>query len=162
MQKGLQIRKVSAGDNVSLARMIREVFEEYNAPREGTVYTDPTTDDLFSLFKHPGAVLWVAVWHGKTVGCCGIYPTPGLDPAYAELVKFYLAAPARGRGIGQALLEQSVDSARNMSYSHLYIESMPEFSKALGIYEQLGFKPLPGPLGNSGHSGCTIWMLKEL
>lgn len=162
MQKGVHIRKVSLGDNASLARMIREVFEEYDAPREGTVYTDPTTDDLFSLFRRAGSVLWVAEWNGRPVGCCGIYPTPGLDQDYAELVKFYLAAPFRAMGIGKALLEHSLDSAREMAYTHIYIESMPEFSKALGIYEHLGFKSLPGPLGKSGHTGCPIWMLKEL
>ena len=162
MQKALQIRKIREADNASLALMIRAVFEEYHAPREGTVYTDPTTDDLYSLFREDRSILWVAEWQEKPVGCCGIYPTPGLDHGCAELVKFYLAAPTRGKGIGKALLEHSVDSARALGYSRLYLESMPEFSKALGIYKQLGFESLPGPLGNSGHTGCKIWMLKEL
>lgn len=162
MEMGLHIREVEKGDNASLALMIRQVFEEYDAPREGTVYTDPTTDDLFSLFQGAESMLWVAEWHGKAVGCCGIYPTPGLDKGFAELVKFYLAAPARGKGIGKALLERSLSSARELGYTRLYLESMPEFSKALGIYEHLGFRSLVGPLGNSGHTGCKIWMIKEL
>lgn len=162
METGLQIREVTIGDNAPLAHMIRKVFEEYDAPQEGTVYTDPTTDELFSLFRESGSKLWVAEWKGKAVGCCGIYPTPGLDKGYVELVKLYLAAPARGKGIGKALLEHSVKSAHELGYTHLYLESMPEFSKALGIYEHLGFKSLGGPLGNSGHTGCKIWMLKEL
>ena len=162
IQNGLHIRKVRKEDNASLAQMIRGVFEEYNAPRQGTVYTDPTTDNLYSLFREKRSILWVAEWHGKPVGCCGIYPTHGLDQGCAELVKFYLAAPCRGKGIGKALLDHSVDSARALGYARLYLESMPEFSKALGIYEQVGFESLPGPLGNSGHTGCKIWMLKEL
>lgn len=162
MEMGLHIRKVAKGDNAPLALMIRQVFEEYDAPREGTVYTDPTTDELYALFQEAGSVLWVAEWYGKAVGCCGIYPTPGLDKGYAELVKFYLATPFRGKGIGKALLERSVNSARELGYTRLYLESMPEFSKALGIYEQQGFSSLVGPLGNSGHPGCKIWMQKEL
>ncbi len=43
------IRKILPEDNSSLAKMIREVFEEFDAPREGTVYSDPTTDILSLL-----------------------------------------------------------------------------------------------------------------
>ena len=73
------IRKIRREDNLHLARMIREVFEEFDAPRAGTVYSDPTTDDLYGLFRESGSVLWVAEQNGLALGCCGIYPTPGLD-----------------------------------------------------------------------------------
>jgi putative acetyltransferase len=39
---------------------------------------------------------------------------------------------------------------------------MPELAKAVSIYEKVGFKSLESPLGNSGHCGCDIWMLKAL
>ncbi len=156
------IRELRKEDNFHLARMIREVFEEFDAPRSGTVYSDPTTDDLHALFREPGSVLWVAERNGEAVGCCGIYPTPGLGKACAELVKFYLAGSARGNGTGKALLQHSVDSARKLGYTSLYLESLPHFSRALGIYERLGFETLDKPMGNSGHTGCNIWMLKEL
>jgi putative acetyltransferase len=39
---------------------------------------------------------------------------------------------------------------------------MPELKKALSVYEKFGFKFLNGPMGNSGHTGCSLWMLKEL
>ncbi len=42
----MEIRKIQESDNKCLALLIRNVFEEYNAPREGTVYSDPTTDNL--------------------------------------------------------------------------------------------------------------------
>lgn len=157
-----RIRKAGPGDNAALARIIREVFEEHDAPRTGTVYSDPATDHLYELFREPGSVLWVAEEHGVQLGLCGVFPTPGLEPGTAELVKFYLAAPARGKGIGRALLEQCFRSARELGYRRLYIESLPVFSKAVRIYEGLGFVRIPAPLGNSGHTSCDIWMLKEL
>ncbi|MFO7671159.1 MAG: GNAT family N-acetyltransferase [Bacteroidales bacterium] len=156
------IREVVKEDNPHLAKMIREVFEEFGAPHLGTVYSDPTTDDLHGLFRETGSVLWVAEWDRKPVGCCGIYPTRGLDEGCAELVKFYLAGASRGNGTGKALLQRSMNSARVLGYRRLYLESLPHFSRALGIYERLGFKTLDKPLGNSGHNGCNIWMLKEL
>lgn len=142
--------------------MIREVFKEHDAPESGTVFSDPTTDDLFALFRNSRSVLWVAETEGSAAGCCGIYPTEGLQEDCAELVKYYLAEPTRGRGIGRHLMELCIDSARKLNYQKLYLESMPHFSKAVGIYEKLGFQKLNKPLGNSGHSSCTIWMVLEL
>lgn len=158
----MTIRKLQKEDNPFLARMIRGVFEEFNAPRQGTVYSDPTTDNFYKLFQEPQSVLWVAELEGEAVGCCGIYPTDGLDQGCAELVKFYLAAPARGSGIGKALLQRSIQSARELGYTSIYLESMPHFSRALGIYHNLGFQNLDQALGNSGHTGCNVWMLLKL
>ena len=160
--ENLQIRKAREEDNAHLAEVIRKAFDEHNAPREGTVYSDPTTDHLFQLFQHPKSVLWVAEVDEKMVGCGGVYPTSGLDPDCAELAKFYILAEARGRGIGRTLMLQCMRSARDLGYKKLYLESLPHFSKAVKMYEQSGFRPLSAPLGNSGHTSCNIWMIKEL
>ena len=156
------MRKVEPRDNAALAKMIRDVFVEHDAPREGTVFSDPTTDSLYELFQVPGAVLWVAEMDGIAAGCCGIYPTEGLEKNCAELVKFYLSGETRGKGVGRALMQKCVASAREMGYTQLYIESLPHFDKAVSIYEKQGFIMLDKPLGNSGHHGCNIWMLKDL
>lgn len=149
-------------DNTAIAKVIRNVFEEFDAPRIGTVYSDATTDDLYSLFQQEGAKYWIAKVNGKVVGGCGIYPTEGLPDKYAELVKFYIAKEARGTGIGKLLMEKSMAAAITMGYTHLYIESLPIFDKAIHIYEKLGFVHINHSLGNSGHIGCNVWMLKDL
>ena len=158
----VQIRQVVAADNAALASLIREVFEEHDAPQRGTVYSDPTTDGLFELFREPGSVLWVAEADGEIIGLCGVYPTPGLDPDCAELVKFYLLQKARGQGVGRKLMQRCFQSAEEMGYKRLYIESLPEFANAVRIYEQLGFVRLTAPMGNSGHSSCSIWLIRQL
>lgn len=158
----MKIRKIKESDNAFLAQMIREVFEEHEAPREGTVYTDKTTDSLYEVFQIEKAVFWIAESEHEILGCCGIYPTEGLPKGCAELVKFYLPKSARGKGIGKRLMEKSLESAGAFGYSALYIESLPVFSKAVGIYEKLGFIKLSTPLGETGHTGCDIWMLKKL
>ena len=158
----MKLRPVQAEDNKRLANMIRQVFEEHNAPTEGTVYTDPTTDHLFELFQHPKSVLCVAEENGVLLGCCGVYPTSGLPETCIELVKYYLPKEARGKGIGKRLMELSIASAKDLRYSENYIESLPVFSRAVRIYEQQGFVQLDSPMGESGHPGCTIWMRKEI
>jgi len=156
------IRKIEKRDNAELAKLIREVFVEHDAPKEGTVYSDPTTDDLFELFKEPRSVLWVAESEGSLAGCSGVFPTEGLPENCAELVKVYLSAAARGTGIGRALMQKSISSAVELGYTQLYLESLSEFSKAVSIYEKLGFVRLDKPLLNSVHVTCNIWMVKDI
>jgi putative acetyltransferase len=158
----IMIREVEENDSLSLARIIRKAFEEYGAPMQGTVYSDPTTDDLYRLFKVEKSVLWVALTDDKIAGCCGIYPTKGLPENCAELVKFYLSAESRRKGIGKALLARSIESARLFGYTKLYLESLPHFNDAVKMYEKRGFSKLDKPLGESGHNACNIWMIKDL
>jgi putative acetyltransferase len=73
-----------------------------------------------------------------------------------------VAKEARGTGLGKQLMEKSMIWAKENNYSQIYLESMPELAKAVSIYKKLGFKSLDHPLGNSGHDGCDIWMLKTL
>lgn len=159
----IQIRHIEQKDNVLLANIIRSCFHDYGVKcTAGTVYQDPTTDDLYSLFQTPKSLLWVAELEGELVGCCGIFPTENLPENCTELVKFYISENGRGKGIGRLLLEKTINTAREFGYSQVYLESIPEFSTAVSIYEKQGFKFLEKPLGNTGHSGCNLWMLKEM
>ncbi len=155
-------RNIEKNDNKELAELIRNVFREFKIDKPGTVYFDPTTDNLYELFKTPGSVYWIAEENGRMAGGCGIYPTPGLPEGCAELVKLYLLAPWRGRGIGRMLMEKCFESARQLGYRELYLESLPELEKAVSMYLKSGFKHIPHALGNSGHFGCNIWMTKDL
>ncbi|CAN5886913.1 GNAT family N-acetyltransferase [soil metagenome] len=156
------IRAIEQQDNPVMATLIREVFREFKIDMPGSVYTDPTTEHLYELFKTPGSRYWVAAEEGELLGGCGIYPTEGLPAKHAELVKFYLSAKSRGKGIGKQLMEESIGWAKQFGYGFLYLESFPELDKAVGMYKKAGFGHLKNPLGNSGHYACNIWMVKNL
>ena len=158
----MEIRPIESRDNEALAKVIRTALAEFGANKPGTVYFDPTTDALFELFRTPGSYYYVATIDEKVVGGCGIFPTENLPDGTCELVKLYVAKEARGTGLGKQLMEQSMSWAKENGYTQVYLESMPELKKAVSIYEKVGFQPLDHPLGNSGHDGCDIWMLKEL
>lgn len=80
------LRPIEQKDNAEIAEVIRTVFREFKIDRPGTVYTDPTTDDLFSLFQKKGSAYWIAEDSGVIVGGCGVYPTQGLPDGCVELV----------------------------------------------------------------------------
>jgi putative acetyltransferase len=158
----IHFRNLSKDDNPEIAILIRSVFREFGIARPGTVYFDPTTDDLFTLFSTPGSEYWIAEDRGRIAGGCGVFPTPGLPEGCAELQKLYLLSAYRGKGIGRELMEKTFESAVRLGYRQLYLESLPELGRAISLYEKAGFRSIPGPMGNSGHFGCTIWMLKDL
>lgn len=156
------IREIQPEDNEVLAKVIRSVLEEHQMNKPGTVYTDPTTDALNELFQASRSNYFVVEMAGSIVGGCGVYPTQGLPEDCAELVKLYLLSSARGLGLGRVLLDTCASWAKEMGYNKLYLESMPELSKAVGLYKRAGYKKISAPMGNSGHYACDLWMLKEL
>lgn len=155
-------RTIQPDDNKVLASIIRSTLSEFGANHPGTVYYDETTDHLYELFRATGSIYFVVEWMGRILGGGGIYPSRGLASDTAELVKMYLIPEARGMGIGQNLISRCLEFAKEEGYSKVYIETMPELKKAMSLYEKMGFRYLDGPLGNTGHTGCEIWMLKEL
>ena len=156
------IRTIQPSDNKPLATIVRNALAEFGANKPGTVYFDESTDHLYELFHTGNGVYHVALLNDQVVGGGGIYPTEGLDADTVELVKMYLAPIARGKGLGKLLMQQCLDTAKDAGYNKVYLESMPELIVAVPMYEKFGFTFLKAPLGNSGHNGCGIWMLKLL
>jgi putative acetyltransferase len=156
------LREIQFRDNVKLALIIRQVLEEFDANKPGTVYYDETTDNLFQLFQKPGSTYYVATLKDEVVGGCGIYPTENLPEGYCELVKLYLLPHARSYGIGKLLMNKCFEFAKENGYTNVYLESMPELTKAIILYKNLGFKIVHKRLGDPSHFGCSVMMAKTL
>jgi len=157
------LRDIEARDDAALAAVIRSCMEEFGVNRPNTVYFDPHTDRLSEVFRdEPRSHYFLATLDGKVLGGAGIYPTDQLPPDTCELVKMYLLPEARRMGLGGDLIGKCLEKARSLGYRSIYLESMPELTRAISVYERFGFRHLAGPLGNSGHSGCAVWMLKDI
>lgn len=159
----INIRTIEPTDNAAMATIIRTALTEFKANKPGTVYYDPTTDALYELFQStPKSIYYVAVYNNELVGGAGIYPTDNLPDATCELVKMYLKKEVRNIGLGRKMINQCLLTAKEIGYQQVYLETMPELKNAIKAYEKFGFSYLSGPLGNSGHHGCDMWMLKQL
>lgn len=159
----MKIRLIQSSDNPKLASIIRNTLVEFGANHPGTVYFDSSTDNLFGIFQELRSVYFVAENEkGEVVGGGGIYPTSGLPDDTCELVKMYLLPNARGIGLGRTIIEKCLEAAANLGFKQVYLESMPELKQALKVYEKIGFTYLCSPMGNSGHFGCDLYMLKVL
>ncbi len=162
MKDEIVIRTIIASDDYAIAKIIRTSLEEFKANKPGTVYFDETTDRLTESFLINRSAYFVALISNEIVGGGGIYPTKGLPEDTCELVKLYLSPAARGKGIGKLLIENCIKAAIKNNYKKMYLETMPELTTALPLYEKLGFTYLDRSMGNSGHNGCSLWMIKGL
>jgi len=156
------IRNIQPSDNPFLARIVKNTLAEFGANHPNTVYYDATTDALYELFQKKGAAYFVAELNGEIVGGGGIYPTDGLPDGTCELVKMYLLPHARGMGLGRTLIENCLAVAKDYGDQQVCLESSPDLKQALSMYAKFGFEYLKGPMGNSGHTGCSLWMLRSL
>lgn len=156
------IRPIEPKDNHDISALIKSVLTEFDANKPGTVFTDPTTDHLYELFRTPKSYYNVAIVNNQVVGGCGIFPTKGMPEGCTELVKLYVSTSMRGTGIGKRLMELCCEQAIDEGYTEIYLETLPELHIAVGLYEQLGFKYLDKPYGDSGHFACDLWMAKKL
>ena len=93
------------------------------------------------LFQ-PDIRFYVARLDGKAMGCGGV----ALLGDYAEVKRMYAREPARGRGIGKALLASLEAEARNAGKSLLRLETGIYQTAAIALYERWGFRPR-GPFG---------------
>ena len=160
--KTIEIRPIQPADNPAIAAIIRNTLTEFGVNRPGTAYFDTATDDMYGSFQQPGSRYHTGLIDGKIAGGAGIYPSAGLPVGVCELVKMYLNPDARGFGLGKQLIEASLAFARQAGYRQVYLETMPELEKAVSIYERFGFHHLDNAMGNTGHYGCSLWLLKNL
>ena len=156
------IRKIQPEDNAAIAKIIRDSLLEFGAAKPGTVFFDESTDHLSEVFTQKRSVYFIIEKDNEIAGGAGIFPTEGLPVNTAELVKMYIAKKFRGNGYGQTLLEKCMEEARKEGYETLYLGSMPELTNAIAMYDKNGFTPIAAPMGNSGHTGCDVWMIKHL
>lgn len=160
--EGIVIRQIQPQDNAAIATIIRSSLAEFGANKPGTVYYDETTDDLYQLFQTPGSIYFIAEENDVMLGGAGIFPSTGLPGGVVELVKMYLSPASRGKGLGRLLIGKCLQAAKTMGNKKVYLETMPELKKAVSVYEKFGFEYLKGPMGNTGHFSCDVWMIKEL
>lgn len=156
------LRKIEPKDNVQIAKVIRDVFDELDAPKVGTAYADPILDSLFEVYQQPRSIYYVVEKDGAVLGGCGIAPLENGATHICELQKMYFAPEIRGTGMAKTMIENCLQFAKENDFTLCYLETLSFMKAAQKLYANLGFKAIDAPLGCTGHSSCEVWMTKEL
>ncbi|MGH2665851.1 GNAT family N-acetyltransferase [Flavobacterium sp.] len=156
------IREIQKTDNLEIASVIRTVLIEHNVPKVGTAYADPQLDYMFEAYSDPKSMYFVVEKEGKIIGGAGIAPLANGSSEVCELQKMYFLAETRGLGIGSKMMNSCLEKAKKFGFKQCYLETMPYMEAAQKLYKKTGFEYLDGPMGNTGHSSCPVWMIKDL
>ena len=158
----LDIRPIHPADVPALLSIIAASRAEYGIVDKGVELLEPADRALYDTYQRQRSLYFVALWEGEVVGGAGVAPLPGADPLTCELQRMYLRADARGRGIGRALLQQCLASARQFLFVRCYLETVTQMKPALEFYERHGFRDLTAPLGTTGHQHNDRWLVRPL
>ena len=156
------IRPIRPGDNAAVAAIIRDVMTEFGAVGGNYSISDPEVDAMFEAYPPPAAAFFVVERGGRVLGCGGIGPLTGGPPDVCELRKMYFRPELRGTGMGTRLLGLLLEAARQAGYRRCYLETLGNMTGARRLYQKHGFEVLGRPLGDTGHSGCNAWMIRDL
>jgi len=155
-------RPVLPGDGPAMAVIIRQVLVEYNVPKEGSAFSDPAMAAFYNYYQAPRYVYWVLTDGEQLWGGGGIAPLENGDSGVCELQKMYFRKEIRGQGWGGRILLLALEKAQSFQYRQCYLETMPYMQAAQSLYRRNGFSYLEAPMGNTGHTVCTVWMSKTL
>jgi putative acetyltransferase len=156
------LRPIEPRDDEAVAAIIRAVMPEFGADGPGFAIHDAEVGAMCAAYRAPGCAYFVWEQDGRLLGGAGVAPLSGGDGRTCELRKMYFLPEARGRGLGEALLRQCLTAAHLLGYGRVYLETLTGMEAAQKLYVRMGFKPLCGPEGSTGHTGCNRFYALEL
>nr|WP_312055313.1 GNAT family N-acetyltransferase [Pantoea brenneri] len=159
----LQVRPITAADNPHIAQVIRDVSAEFGLTADkGYTVSDPQLDHLFELYSAEQSAYWVVEYQGKVVGGGGVAPLACSAPDICELQKMYFLPAVRGQGLARDLALRALEHARQQGFRRCYLETTASLTRAIKLYESLGFSHIDGAMGCTGHVDCEVRMLRML
>ena len=106
----------------------------------------------------PGGFIFFAVENDKVLGTVALMP---MKSGGYELTKMAVSPAARGKGIGQKLMQHCIDFARSKNWADLTLYSNRILENAIHIYRKYGFEEIPVE-ENSPYERSNIKMLLKL
>jgi putative acetyltransferase len=97
--------------------------------------------DLPGCYAPPAGRLLIAKVGSEVVGCVGLRPR---EPRVCEMKRLWVEPGFAGRGIGRALAESVIATAREIGYERMRLDTIPErMPAAQRLYADLGFREIP-------------------
>ncbi len=136
MTTAFDIRPMQAADWPAVQRIFQEGIDTGHA----TFETRAPDWETFNQTRLPGHRLVAATPEHGVLGWAAVSAVSS-RPAYAGVVEHsvYVAAEARGLGLGKALLQALIESTENSGIWTIQSSVFPENHSSLSIHETAGF-----------------------
>ncbi len=158
-----QIRPIQAKDNAAVKKLVVGVLAEHGIQGEGFAGVDPELDDMCAAYAGEDAAFYVIESSGEVLGVGGFATLQGTaGEGVAELRKMYFKPALRGQGWGNELLTLIISQAKQFGFEKMYLETTPDMKAAQAMYKKHGFTHRSCRLGDTGHTGCGVFMERLL
>ena len=151
------IRPVRTDDDLAV---VIALFEGYVATLTVDLGYQDFSSELAGLpgkYAPPkGELLLARDAAGRPLGCVGLRPLPN---GCCEMKRLYLLPPARGLGLGKAMTEAVIETARTLGYKELRLDTLPSMTTAMRLYDAMGFERI-GPYYAPTPEGTVFMRLK--
>jgi GNAT superfamily N-acetyltransferase len=109
-------------------------------------------------FDGPGGQMLVATLAGEQVGSVGLRR---VSADTAELKRMFVRPAYRGRGIARALLAACEQTARELGYTQLWLETGSLQPEAVALYLSAGYEPV-SPFGQYAGESLSVHLGRTL
>lgn len=161
-----RFRPIQPEDNPAVAEITIATLQEFGCVGPGYASSDPELQRMYETYRDAEGEYYVIVDTETqcVLGGGGFSRLKGTTPeeGVCELQKLYFLPELRGKGLARQLLPMLIERAALTGFQRMYLESVPAMTTAIRMYEKFGFKHLSQPYGNTGHSACPIYMMREL
>jgi len=104
-----------------------------------------------------GELLIASGVDGEALGCVGLRP---LGDGRCEMKRLYVPPAARRLGVGAALIAAIVAKAAAIGYREIWLDTLPQMTRAQSLYRQAGFTPIAPyydtPVEGTAFLGLTL------
>lgn len=122
--------------------LVRLLFREYATGLGVDLCFQGFESELASLpgrYTRPQGGVWLASAANQPAACVALRPH---DRHTAEMKRLYVRPDFRGMGLGRRLVNLVVTYAADAGYRRICLDTLPAMSEAIGLYRQMGFKPI--------------------
>lgn len=154
-----QITRATSADDI---RAVADLFRAYARSLSVDLAYQDFESELAALpgkYESPrGALLLARASDSEPIGCVALRPLDA--PGHCEMKRLYVAPGGRGMGLGRALLDAVLATARAAGYSEIRLDTLPDMKNAQALYGKSGFEVI-APYYDTPVTG-TVFMRRTL
>ena len=168
-QTSLYIRPAGPSDAGPIADISRQTFydsfAEQNSPENMALFMNGPfgREVLMSEIGEPSNFFFLACMDREVLGYVKMRLAPNppaLEGADAiEIARIYVIKESIGKGVGQALMQHCLDTARNMRKEIIWLGVWEHNLKAISFYRKWGFERFGEHIFVLGNDPQTDWLM---
>jgi ribosomal protein S18 acetylase RimI-like enzyme len=135
------VRRAKAADAPIVARMLHDFNTEFDEP---TPSVNVLAERASAMIAAGQIEVLLAGEGPEGLALFSLRPSLWSSGSEALLQELYVVPERRGEGFGRALLEATIEAARQAGASHIELNTSDDDIAAIGLYERFGFSNREG------------------